>query len=237
VQRVKDLAKASPDEEVCGVIVSDGGYMSVLESPNLYPVPSEGFLLSAQVMKEAFSSKKIEYVYHSHLKAGPKPTESDQLSCDETGFKYLIYSVELDKFEIVSPTPPWKALTGKSWVWGESDCLSLAMEYFNRVHFIRFSSPPRPDIDAFTKGSWEQFRVLGATTFHDFEKLPSETPLEISDVLAMSLFAKEPNHLAVYVGDSRILHHVRDELSISVILSDAWRRRIKAVYRHRKLTC
>ena len=66
-----------------------------------------------------------------------------------------------------------------------------------------------------------------------FESVPL-TDLRENDVLAMRVGSEIVNHVAVYIGDTMILHHVKDHLSARDVYGSFWRRATVKCLRYTK---
>ena len=73
----------------------------------------------------------------------------------------------------------------------------------------------------------EHFKEFG------FESVPL-TDLRENDVLAMRVGSEIVNHVAVYIGDTMILHHVKDHLSARDVYGSFWRRATSLCLRYAK---
>ena len=50
--------------------------------------------------------------------------------------------------------------------------------------------------------------------------------------MLLTVHGGKPSHLALYLGQGRILHHAYNQLSRRERLTDWWRERIHSVWRH-----
>lgn len=57
--------------------------------------------------------------------------------------------------------------------------------------------------------------------------------LQPGDILAVALRSAAPNHLCIYVGENKILHHLYGQLSKTETLRDFWRMSTCYVLRHK----
>jgi cyclophilin family peptidyl-prolyl cis-trans isomerase len=64
-----------------------------------------------------------------------------------------------------------------------------------------------------------------------FATVPADEPLAVGDLLLMSL-ERPLNHIAVYVGDGQILHHVRGRLSSRDVCGGYYQKNTGRVIRH-----
>jgi hypothetical protein len=79
----------------------------------------------------------------------------------------------------------------------------------------------------------------GMNTFVDnfqnenFVRLEPDADLQWGDALLMQLQSPVPSHVAIYIGDDLILHHMRNRLSSRDLLSGYYRKNTTHILRHR----
>lgn len=119
----------------------------------------------------------------------------------------------------------------ESYVPGLRDCFSCVQEFFKGEYQLPIRNYARPTnwyvaggLDFFS----ELFRREG---FEDTGN--SAHKVRYGDVLMMRI-AHSPvtNHVAIYVGQNKILHHLEGKLSGFEDYSDKWRHRVDRVVRH-----
>lgn len=119
-----------------------------------------------------------------------------------------------------------QSLIGRPWEYGRFDCYAIVRDWFAE-RGIALNDYPR-------EGFWWE---RGENWFLDnFEKegFVEVDPSELTDgcVIIMQLGASVPNHVAVYVGDNFILHHLFDRLSMREIYSALYRKTTKHVLKY-----
>ena len=97
---------------------------------------------------------------------------------------------------------------GREFVHGVVDCYSLCRDWYGRERGLKLQDYDRRD------QWWEHGQNLYLENFEKegFHKIPVEQ-LQSGDALLMQLVSPVPNHAAIYLGDSQILHHVQGRLS------------------------
>lgn len=124
-----------------------------------------------------------------------------------------------------------KTLEGVPYQEGWNDCYTSAREFYNLVLGIELKDFSRPRY-------WDQIKE-----FNFFERLFSESGFveigdnpnqaSVGDALLMRIGnAVCLNHIAVYVGQNQILHHVQGRNRIVELYDHKWRFRVAKVIRH-----
>ncbi len=126
------------------------------------------------------------------------------------------------------------SLQGKEYVEGWQDCYTLVQQLFQSyldVTLIDLARPHlwylHPDLNFFVS----EFQNQG---FVDVGDNPRN--VRLGDVLLLSLGRPQhPNHVATYVGQGKILHHLEGQRSFIEEYSPKWRMRVKKVLRHTEM--
>lgn len=122
-------------------------------------------------------------------------------------------------------------LLGKPHKMGTNDCFSLFRDFFKTNYDIDIPNIARP-----TDWSSDKIDIIG----HVYEQLGFEKVYDWSlkklrpgDVLCMAIGAAVPNHLAIYIGDNQLLHHLAGQLSAVAPMREFWRSSTCYVCRHK----
>ena len=136
---------------------------------------------------------------------------------------------------------PIAPLWGRPFVYGVWDCYALVRDKFNLDHGIILPQWPRE------YGWWEAeggkpAQNLYVDHFRDMGFLPVEKPEQVDDILIMTVPKKfeSPNHLALYLGNEWIGHHLEPHRASDVKLSlrepiHRWMGYVSHVVRHKDL--
>ncbi|WP_240648141.1 NlpC/P60 family protein [Pararobbsia silviterrae] len=124
---------------------------------------------------------------------------------------------------------------GRQFVHGVLDFWSLVRDYYARELGIALEDAFRPDgwwndgqSDLYTAGLEQRGGIV----------LPEHAELQTGDVILMQIRSTNgvPNHAAVYLGDTHILHHLYGRLSSRDVYGGYWRQATRFVARHARLS-
>ena len=118
----------------------------------------------------------------------------------------------------------------RDYKYGVTDCFSLVKDYYKHEFNIELEDYERIDIPYWYR-TGRNFCEEGCLK-NDFNILV-DSQFEIGDILLMQMVAHVPNHLAVYVGESNILHQLRTSPSTIELYSDYWASKVKRHLRHK----
>lgn len=121
-------------------------------------------------------------------------------------------------------------LTGVPFQWGVDDCFTLTRRFFADNFDIPIRNYARPN-------DWEADAIdllRVAYPREGFEIITSWKAQDIrpGDVLCFSIGEGNSNHLGIYLGDNKFLHHLFNRLSSVEEFRDFWLSRINYILRH-----
>lgn len=120
---------------------------------------------------------------------------------------------------------------GRPYIDGIQDCFSLAQRFYQDTCGLEVRSYARPQ-HWHLVGRFDFFsQLFPREGFYDTGN--SCHRVRVGDALLMAIGRTEVNnHVAIYVGQNKILHHLRDSISRVDPYNDRWRYRVRAVLRH-----
>lgn len=121
-------------------------------------------------------------------------------------------------------------LVGRGFLPGVRDCFGIGRDLYRDNFGIEVTNYARPH-------DWSSDSVDLVRALHEEEGFQMITDWKVNDlrpadVLATAIGESNPNHLAYYVGDNTILHHVYGQLSKAEPYRDFWRSATCFILRH-----
>ena len=122
---------------------------------------------------------------------------------------------------------------GRRYLDGRHDCYGLVRDFYRREYGLTLRNYARP------VGFDHSGLLLLTDNFRreGFEIV--NTPialLEPGDGLLMMLASRQVNHVGVYIGERRFLHHLYQRPSSAEMLDPRWQQRLSLIVRHPDVT-
>lgn len=125
----------------------------------------------------------------------------------------------------------YQQVVGRPFLWGVRDCYDVVRVIYRDNFQIELTDYARPtdwssDVDDLIRKLYERegFEMLTDWKVKD---------LRPADVLCMAIGESSPNHLAVFVGDNTLVHHIYGRLSSEEMFRDFYRNATCFLLRHR----
>jgi cell wall-associated NlpC family hydrolase len=209
---------SSLTREICGVIVNIKGRAKFIQCRNLAE-DNNDFILHPQDLEKAKSLGSILYIVHTHISGSHKPTETDIYNMDTNILEvpWLIVDVVNNTYGIYYPASYTSRLDGREYIYGKYDCFSLVRDFYSNLGIfipdhIRLSEWLESD------NTYSPYDELHQQ--YGFIKVDEPKP---NDIIIMKCTASSNLHIAIYIGNNKILHHCINRLSCIDNYSGYWR--------------
>lgn len=158
------------------------------------------------------------------------PSEAEALD-----FPVLRIAMPRGQFKLFYPRSmkdnfPWE---GRQWDEGASDCYRLGLDYYEKELGLKLLAIPTPKNYTLQMMSYAKVNLFVENfAASGFEQVL--TPEAGDAVLIQSGMATfdGPDHVGIYLGDKKFLHHYRGRLSTIQPYSSMWRQKTTMVLRH-----
>jgi proteasome lid subunit RPN8/RPN11 len=233
---IKEHAVVEYPREACGLVSVVNGREKYVPCRNIAETPLEHFILSPEDYASAEDDGEIIAVVHSHPNTSAQPSQADLVACESSGLEWIIVNVQQDAGmvfcgDVVSFKPKgYEApYVGRQFVMGMVDCYTLAQDFYKREFGIELREYARRD------EWWKHGENLYAENFaaEGFVQVTGEP--RRGDAILMQLRSKVPNHVGIYIGDGKVLHHIYTRLSSIDLYDGYFQEMTYAVLRHESL--
>lgn len=216
---IQHALKEAPKES-CGLVVIEKGKAKYYPCNNLAETDQE-FLLDPEDWAKCEDEGEIRYVVHSHPAGSEQPSMADKVCCERGDTEWAIVNPFKKKWAFYAPCGFTAPLVGREYVWGVTDCWSLCLDYYKEQGIELDDVVRRKNTREFianpnVEESWESMKL---------RLIREDEQLQKGDILLIAINDTRPNHVALYLGDGQILHHLGGRLSSRDIYSSYYQKR------------
>ena len=202
-------AKEDAPREACGLLVVVKGRQRYWPCKNV-STEDDFFILDPFDYAAAEDVGTILAIVHSHPQTPAVASEADKMACEQFGLPWHIVSLLDERWCQIKPSGYEAPLVGREWVWGVSDCWTLVRDWYRQTLGIKLRDWQRPVSSELFRQS-PMFEECFAET--GFVETDSPEPQK-GDLLFMRLDGcRGLNHVAVYIGEGKMLHQLQGRLS------------------------
>ena len=223
---VKHATKEFP-KEACGVFLFRNNNMNYVPCKNIALNPKEDFECSLEASMLEDDGSVIIAVFHSHTNGNNDLSPTDIIAMNSCQLPYVMFSTTSDTFVIEMPKTERIPYKGRQYVGGIQDCYTLVRDYYSAEYNIVLKEFFRCD------RWWDRgMDVLTESHFKEagFKEV-SLQDIKVGDVIVMQM-GKKNDHLGIYLGNQRFLHHCYNRLSCEDMYGGVWLKHTTSIQRY-----
>lgn len=217
---------AAPNE-ACGLVVAAGPKTRLVRAKNIAAEPRSTFDLDPDAWLEVGDGEDVIGIYHSHPVTSAEPSLADMAGCEASKLPWYIVTPS-GGYRLIEPSGFEAPYLERPYVYGVHDCWSLVRDWYNRewkLDLPDFARPPLPSSD------WPVSPYLANFEGCGFVPAPTDEA-KLGDMFLLQVGSRVSNHIAVYLGDGTILHHVQGRLSKRDPWGGYWHKHMTHHLRH-----
>jgi proteasome lid subunit RPN8/RPN11 len=218
----EDAAKRQP-EEACGFVLRVNGELVLRPAKNTSnrPVATRQHAATFRIAPEDFEAAEDEgeivELYHSHVNESPNPSPTDIAISEKHQIVSRIISYPGFEEFVYVPKGYAPPLLGRTFVHGIWDCYALLRDFYREKLSIELPDFEREDEWWLPKKNEKGEIIAPAQNLYldhleeaGFRRVED---LRLYDAILMQINSDVPNHVAVYVAEGMIMHHLFDRKS------------------------
>ena len=193
--------------EACGILAVVKGREKYFACGNIAEDPIEGFCIDPDDWVVAEEEGEPIAIVHSHPDCSTDPSPVDLASCEYIDLPFYICNPETKQWNYFEPSGYKAPLLGRKWTWGSADCWTLVIDYFAEKGLeVKNWERPKRSEEILTNGIFE--RLIPKSNF-----VPVDDEIQVGDLLLHKFKGPCPDHVSVYIGDQKVIHHMYGRLS------------------------
>lgn len=222
------LAHAKQDDprESCGLVVVIKGRERYWPCRNI-STDEAYFILAPEDYAEAEDAGTVTAIVHSHPVSPPTPSQADRVACEKSGLPWFIVNPKTEAWGNLRPEGYKPPLVGREYAWGVMDCWTCVRDWYAEEWALELPDWNRP-----TPDQWDRHPMFDDCWDEAGFRPVALTDIQVGDSILMSLNNHRNNHVAVYVGDQLILHHLQGRLSSRDLYGGYYLKQTSRVLRH-----
>lgn len=220
--------------EACGFVVAKGKKSMFVPAVNVAQ-GNDQFVIDHASYALAEDTGEILAIWHSHPEADGAASQADLAGCEMTELPWLISPIRKEggfihgEITVIEPSGFVLPYVGRPYIFGTFDCYSLFTDYYRREFDIRLDSFHNLRIDHW----WQRGYDVLEDNWRSQGFVPvTDGSFRQGDALTFAMDSKIANHVALYVSDDIILHHLVNRLSRTETFGPYWLSRLKHHLRH-----
>lgn len=230
-------AEQEAPDECCGLLVRFDGEQGLRYVPAVNDLKGQGerdqFRLDPLTFTQCEDAGEVLAVVHSHPNASAHPSMADRKGCEATGLPWLILGWPSGAMVELGPKGWAAPLLGREYYFGVLDCYTLLQDFYRRDLAITLPDFDREGFKAGEPLYRRHMQEAGFELVADGSCL-EEHLLQRGDVLLLRVQSPDvDNHVAAYLGDGHMMHHLHGQLSRRDRFDHPWQRRCFGVARHK----
>ena len=217
------LASQTVPHEWCGFLVRQSHGLVIVPCENIAYDLESCFEISSKDWLRAEDLGEICAVVHSHPSGSSYLSSMDRVAQLRSDLPWIVLGLGVIKtLNIFEPVPP---LLGRVFDYGRFDCYELVRDAY---HLCGFNLPDKHRQTLYEDANQERF-------VHELPKSAFER-VHLEDIqagdLIVTTFDGKASHLALYLGNSEMLHHSEGQLSCRATYNHYWQKLTHSIWRH-----
>lgn len=196
-QSIKDYPN-----ETCGFIVRKNEKFICLPCKNISKTPKDNFHInSTEFLKIKNIYNNIYYIYHSHVEnENDYFSDQDKTCAENLNIPIILYHLKKNLFKIYSPLEISKNYIGRFYEYKKYDCFTLIKDFYKNEKNINLNIDYSENLNEINVKE----KILSYYNINNLKIVDSKEKLMLHDILF--LYGQGTKHLALYLGEDKILH-------------------------------
>lgn len=218
-KQVIDFAERYPNQESCGLFYINFNTFSFYPCKNISQNPKETFEISTDDFLKVENIGTICGIFHSHINEDSEFSKNDKNCAEEADLPIFCYSLLDKKIKEFRPNSYKSNLYQREFIWGANDCYSIIRDYYwNNFQYLMDDFDRDDDFE-------QNNSSIILDNFQNQKFYIPENQIDIKEhdiLLYKSVRFAYPHHFEIYIGNSKVLQHLKNRLSGKDMISEGF---------------
>ena len=229
-QILKHASRQLP-RECCGLLAVYNGKQRYYPCNNL-ATNNDTFIMDVVDFAAVEDEATVLAIVHSHTVGNCQPSMADLQSCEKSGLPWIIVNPNTEQFYQFEPSGYVAPIVGRPYVYKLFDCYTLIRDWYKQNFGlelkIEYEAPP---FDVWVNNPIFDIKLPQLIANHGFREV-SVTDAIRGDLLLFSCVRQSTDHLGIYLGEQRFVHHSVNRLSSVDLYGGYWLKQTNKVMRY-----
>jgi len=224
-------ANRQQPRECCGLLAVYNGRQRYYPCNNL-ATNTNTFVMDVVDFAAVEDEATVLAIVHSHTVGNCQPSMADLQSCEQSGLPWIIVNPNTEQFYQFEPSGYKAPIIGRPYVYKLFDCYTLIRDWYKENLGIDLKVDYEvPTLDEWISHPEYDSLIPPMAIKHGFTEV-SLADAKRGDLLLFSCTTQSTDHLGIYLGEQRFVHHSINRLSSVDLYGGYWLKQTNKVMRY-----
>jgi proteasome lid subunit RPN8/RPN11 len=223
-------ANRQQPRECCGLLAVYNGKQRYYPCNNL-ATNTNTFVMDVLDFAAVEDEASVLAIVHSHTVGDCQPSMADLQSCERSRLPWIIVNPNTEQFYQFEPSGYVAPIVGRPYIYTVFDCYTLIRDWYKQNFNIELQIEyTAPSLETWSSNPIFDLKLPQLIANHFYEV--SLTDVQRGDLLLFCCTSQSTDHLGIYLGEQRFVHHSINRLSSVDLYGGYWLKQTNKVMRY-----